>query len=416
MNLEKAFIWHAINQDGFIASADGRVSEEDFSASDRPVYRFVVEHAKSHGAPPTLQLIADMFPDLAIQDQGTVPSFVLSEMTKKRLFKAIANQTTAVQRKLRQNDPEGAYEVVKQLAENAPIQEEKERPRSVFSYGGEVLEMYQRVQNGYVGVPAPWQSITEITMGFWDKTATYFVARPGVGKTQAAVLIANHAHLEGSRVLFISPEMSSSEVAERAIVLRAGVSGKRFIKGELSAFELQTFQECADRLSNTDTYMVMDSSCDLSPRGMSRAIEQHEPDIVLLDSIYMLGFKGSKSERTEKAVDWIRQASKHYSKPFICFHQLSRAATKDKKHGGAGYDTSAIALTDQLLWDAHAVFILEQDKDMKADNMLQVHVGKIRRGQWDGTPIKLNWDFETMDFSEIQSTDTFEDEEFDDAF
>ena len=121
MNLEKAFIWHAINQDGFIASADGRVSEEDFSASDRPVYRFVVEHAKSHGAPPTLQLIADMFPDLAIQDQGTVPSFVLSEMTKKRLFKAIANQTTAVQRKLRQNDPEGAYEVVKQLAEEAML-------------------------------------------------------------------------------------------------------------------------------------------------------------------------------------------------------------------------------------------------------------------------------------------------------
>jgi replicative DNA helicase len=363
-----------------------------------------------------MQLIADIFPNLAIQDQGTAPSFVLSEMAKKRLFKAIANQTTLVQRKLRQNDPEGAYDVVKQLAESAPIEEERERPRSVFSYGNEVLEMYQRVQNGYVGVPSPWPSITEITMGFWDKTATYFVARPGVGKTQAAVLIANHAHLEGNKVLFISPEMSSSEVAERAIVLRSGVSGKRFIKGELSAFELQSFSDCADQLADTDTYMVMDSSCDLSPRGMGKAIEQHQPDIVLLDSIYMLDFKGSKAERTEKAVDWIRQASKHYGLPLICFHQLSRAATKDKKHGGTGYDTSAIALTDQLLWDAHAVFILEQDKDMKADDMLQVHVGKIRRGQWDGKPIRLNWNFESMDFSEIESAESFDDEEFDDAF
>jgi hypothetical protein len=63
-------------------------------------------------------------------------------------------------------------------------------------------------------------------------------------------------------------------------------------------------------------------------------------------------------------------------------------------------------LSDQLLWDAHAVFIMEQDTDMKADRRLKFHVGKLRRGSHDGTPLEVHWDFDNMKFDEIVDDET----------
>jgi hypothetical protein len=148
---------------------------------------------------------------------------------------------------------------------------------------------------------------------------------------------------------------------------------------------------------------------------MEAAIQTLKPQLVAVDSIYMLRFKGDKSERTNAAVDWIRTASKRHAIPFVAFHQLSRNATKDKKHGG-GYDSSAIALSDQLLWDAHAVFIMEQDSDMKADKRMKFNVAKIRRGDSSADPVNCRWDFDAMLFDEVlqeRKGEQFKDSDFD---
>jgi replicative DNA helicase len=242
--------------------------------------------------------------------------------------------------------------------------------------------------------------MTDLTMGLWPATATYFVARPGVGKTQVATLIARDTWRSGKRVLIISPEMSKSEIAERFFVVQAGVSAGDIVRGRLSSFAEDKLFGMIKDLEGNDGVYVIDSTDDLTPNGMDIAIAAVKPDLVAVDSIYMLRFKGDKMERTMRAVDWIRQAAKRHNVPFVAFHQLSRQATKDKKQGG-GYDTSAIALSDQLLWDAHAVFIMEQDTDMKADRRLKFHVGKLRRGSHDGEPIEVHWDFDGMRFEEI---------------
>jgi replicative DNA helicase len=278
-------------------------------------------------------------------------------------------------------------------------------PSRLFSLGDTVKAAYLKVKDGYTGIPLPWPSMTDLTMGLWPATATYFVARPGVGKTQVATLIARDAWRSGKRVLIVSPEMSKSEIAERFFIVQAGVSAGEIMRGKLNGFAEKKLFDTIEGLAAQDGIYVMDSTDDLSPNGMDAAIAAVKPDLVAIDSIYMIRVKGDKMERTMRAVDWIRQAAKRHQVPFVAFHQLSRQATKDKKQGG-GYDTSAIALSDQLLWDAHAVFIMEQDTDMKADRRLKFHVGKLRRGSHDGTPLEVHWDFDNMKFDEIVGDDT----------
>ena len=51
------------------------------------------------------------------------------------------------------------------------------------------------------------------------------------------------------------------------------------------------------------------------------------------------------------------------------------------------------------------MFLLEQDSDMRADRRLRIHVGKLRRGAHPAKAFNVNFNFDTMDFSEVEDVD-----------
>jgi replicative DNA helicase len=414
MDIEVAVLFHAAT-DPLVAARMEMAGIDPAEFDDlkyRKAYRFALQHFKDHKTVAGLPAVA-MVCGVDIPDIGIESSFAITEFLKRRMFRKISAVVEKSSDFLRQNSPEQAFETLKEFSDAEVGSVSGVNPTNLFGLGDQVKEAYLKVKNGYTGIALPWPSMTDLTMGLWPSTATYFVARPGVGKTQVATLIARDAWRNGKRVLIISPEMSKTEIAERFFIVQAGVSAGDIMRGNLPSFIEDDFFASIKKLSDQDGIYIIDSMDDLTAAGMDAAIAAVKPDVVAVDSIYMLNFKGDKMERTMRAVDWIRQSAKRHRIPFVAFHQLSRQATKDKKQGG-GYDTSAIALSDQLLWDAHAVFIMEQDTDMKADRRLKFHVGKLRRGSHDGTPIEVYWDFDNMKFDEIKrdSDKSFRDADF----
>lgn len=404
MDIEVAVVYCAATD----LSVVDRLQMAGFDASDfdepkhRKAYSFIVQHAADHNAPSGLASVLAVC-GLEVEDslyRDLSSSFVVQEVLKRKAYRRIAEAISQATDKLHQNNPDAALELLRDFAGNEIGVSKGVLPSNIFDLGDKVKEAYLKVKDGYTGIPLPWPSMTDLTMGLWPSTATYFVARPGVGKTQVATLIARDTWRSGKRVLIVSPEMSKAEIAERFFIVQANVSAGGIMRGKLDGFSERKLFDTIESLAGKDGIYVMDSADDLSPNGIDAAIAAIKPDLVAVDSIYMIRTKGDKMERTQRAVDWIRQSAKRHQVPFVAFHQLSRQATKDKKQGG-GYDTSAIALSDQLLWDAHAVFIMEQDNDMKADRRLKFHVGKLRRGSHDGTPIEVHWDFDAMRFGEI---------------
>lgn len=376
------------------------IDPSDFESSEyRRAYSFINEHYSSHHTLPSREAVEELC-QAVIEPQGVDFGFVVSEFLQRKLFKRIKSTFGNAEAKLRANDPTGAFEALKDFVSSGGEGTTFVRPTAMWELASQVEESYKKVKDGFFGLDLPWPKLTEMTMGLWPSTATYFVARPGVGKTQVAVLTAMKAHENGKKVLVVSPEMEKVEIAERFFVLASQVSASNMMKGTLSSFEYERLKKSLSDAGVHRNVYVIDSTDDLSLGGIESAIRVVQPDLVIVDSIYMLNVQGAKGERTEKAVDWIRRASKRFRLPFLCFHQMNRTTVKDKKFGG-GYDASNIALSDQLLWDAHAVFMLEQDEDMKSDRKLRIHVAKLRRGTWDGKPVDVNWDFENMNFTQI---------------
>lgn len=409
--IDAGFIYAILkSEDNAQQAIQAGFERQDFTDGYHRAYELIFDHHKrSNGAVPTVEAVRSGT-GLEVEDSGYDFGFLFSEMQKRRLFREVQTLMSAAGGHLRANDPVAALESLKELVKSQVTSTGQVKPSKPHDLKDQVLKNLERVRNGFCGVALPWESVTNLTMGLWPQTATYIVARPGVGKTQVAVLTAHKAIKEGRKVLFISPEMSKAELAERFFVLESQVSATNMMRGTLSSFEEVKLKAAMDDPNSLEGIFIIDNEDDLSPGGMEAAIRQIEPDLVIVDSIYMLHFKGVKSERTERAVDWVRQSSKVYNVPFLGIHQMNRMATKDAKHGG-GFDTSSIALSDQLLWDAHAVFLLEQDADMKADRRLRIHVGKLRRGAHPGKPFDVKFDLEAMDFSEIVDLEP----EFEDA-
>ena len=282
--------------------------------------------------------------------------------------------------------------------------EKVKTPPSVFEFGPKVLEEYQRAASGYRGIELPWPTVSNMTAGLWPKTVTIFVSRPSVGKTQVAVLTARTAWMNGHRVLFVSPEMRKEEIAERLFVTHARVSYYDVITGQLSSFALPRLEDTVAELEGKEGIWILDSSDGLTIATIEAAIRATRPDLVVIDSIYDLQIKGERKDRLLAALDWMKASSKKYGYACIGAAQQNRLAELSEKKGG-GSRLGTIALADEVGQDAHAVFALEQTKDMRTDKQMRIKPLKLRRGQsGGGSGVLVHWDFDSAVFDEVSTT------------
>jgi len=284
-------------------------------------------------------------------------------------------------------------------------------PSSLLAMGDQVLEMYDKVAHGYSGVPMPWPTLNAMTAGMWPKTMTMFVARPGVGKTFLAVIAGRHAWKEGIRTLIVSPEMSRLEIAERFFSVHSSVSYLHMVQGTVSDYEMPKLQDAAASCKTQEGLWIMDAEDDLSPKGIEAAIRACSPGLVAIDSLYDLRIRGERRDKLLVALEWFKGAVKRFDLAGVGFVQLNRAAEISEKKGG-GVRLGTIALADEIGQDAHAVFALEQDKDMRADRRLRIKPLKLRRGTAGASEgVGVHWNFDLMRFDELppEDGDSFED-------
>jgi replicative DNA helicase len=283
-------------------------------------------------------------------------------------------------------------------------------PASLPDMGDEVLAIYDRIAHGYAGIPLPWPTINAMTSGMWPKTLTMFVARPGVGKSFTSVIAGRHAWMEGHRVLIVSPEMSKDEIAERFFAIHANVSYLHMVRGTMSDYEMPQLQGTVWEAKGKPGLYIMDADDDLTLRGIEAAVRACRPDLLAIDSLYSLRVKGERRDKLLLALEWFIATLKQFRIAGVGFIQLNRAAEVSEKKGG-GIRLGTIALADEAGQDAHTVFALEQDKDMRDDKRMRIKPLKLRRGSFGAHSqgVDVWWDFSSMRWMEIPEENSDED-------
>lgn len=416
MDLDRAILWTLVasrEQYDRILAAGLRVSDLDDPACRR-AWAWVEQYVRAHNTVPTPQALADLC-GMALADPGVAPAYVLEQAQQRRTFRITRDAVAEAEGLLRNNDAAAALVALQAaVTAGAAVQAGDATPDTLFTYGQQVLDIYERTQRGEVGVPFPWPSMTKMTMGMWPGTFTLIVARPGIGKSNCALLIAVHAAMVANkRVMIVTPEMSKVEIAERffGFATRARLTG--MVRGTLTGFEERRLREYVQTMREHQNLWTLDATDNLTPARLDAAIRKVGPDLVVIDSIYSLRVWGkSNTERTESALDWLNKSNKEYKYAALVLSQQNRTKELSGKLGG-GSRLGTIGFSDRLPQDAGTIYAMEQDEDLKLARRMKFIPMKTRRGFFEG-PIESHWDFSAANFEEVAKAPT--DEYVDEAF
>lgn len=259
------------------------------------------------------------------------------------------------------------------------------------------LDYRERLEAGQaVAVSTGYPGLDKLLGGGMLNQGLYILAaRPGVGKTTAALKISEHAAKSGA-CLFFSLEMSAEQITARRIAAEPGLSIGRLMVGQ--------------KLNDADQAKLANAVSDLSAHDfrLNRAPGASAADIaqaahltknLRLVVVDYLGLVRSDErglsiyERVTKNSAALKALARSLNVPILCLAQLNRAAEQradkcpsmaDLRDSGAiEQDADAVVLLHRP-----AMYELDQPKPWEAQTLTAI-VAKNRHGSTG----KLDFDF-----------------------
>lgn len=242
-----------------------------------------------------------------------------------------------------------------------------------------------------------FQQLDETLGGGMVKGGLYILgARPGMGKTTVAINIAEKIAERGSKVLFVSLEMSPHQIMCKRASMVARVPYKKILTGRVNSIEydavIQKIGEISQRpfITNTDFSLTVADIANLArkERGLSCVIVDYFGLITSNDN----GKGGSRYEIYSDISRQLKQLAGTLNLPILCLAQLNREVEKGRRDKRP--QLSDLRDTGSLEQDADSVIFLHRDGyyneniDIK-DEVLEIIVKKNRHG--DNGTVKMYW-------------------------
>jgi replicative DNA helicase len=337
-----------------------------FDAQNRFLYSYIVRHfntPSTRGNVPSLDLIKSRFSDFEIKE---VPQDIKSLCEDLRQIK-IETDLTSICNDTLLSIKQGPTEALNKLRDQIlNIQRNNLTSRDVtFSSSIEMLKKdYEFMENaqGITGIPYPWPTLTEETLGSQKGEFTVFYGRPKSMKTWLLLQIAKEAYLNHKyRVVIFTWEMKPEQLMKRLASLVGKVNYDKFRKGKLGKKEKNRFFSYLDVVSAWEQglsgrsdrpYLTVTTDLD-DPSGggvtsIRQKIEEMDPDLVCVDGFYQM--RDDRARR--RTVKWTNQTSiiqdlkslaLELDIPIIGTTQANRSGHSKDDHG-----TTDIAFSDAV--------------------------------------------------------------------
>jgi len=214
----------------------------------------------------------------------------------------------------------------------------------------------QRIEGSFL-IPSPWAALNELIAFSEPGEHNIMASRTSVGKTWMALELAEHYRKIGLRVLIITKEMPTYQLAERYECLTYKLDYPAFRKAYLKPEHLARWKQM--RRDHPRKNIVISGQETLEGVGFSHIttkIQQHRPDALIVDGAYLIwpeGFRysGNMVDRFTIISNTMKRLCKHFSLIGWSVIQVKREA--ENKEGD----------TDASLKDIYGADVWAQDSD-----------------------------------------------------
>ncbi len=231
----------------------------------------------------------------------------------------------------------------------------------------ELTELAQQ-QSHITGVPSGFKDVDDLFCGFRGGDLVILAARPGVGKTSFALNLAVNAAKAGTTVVFLSLEMSASQLTQRILCSEARVNLGNVRSGRMQEADWMAIMEASQTLYPLNLYI--DDSPGLSILELRakarRELRDVENGLIVVDYLQLM--QPPKSRRDgNRAVEvaeisrGLKILAKEMNMPVIALSQLSRAV--EQRGGNKRPVLSDLRESGSIEQDADIVMFIDRSMD-----------------------------------------------------
>jgi replicative DNA helicase len=232
------------------------------------------------------------------------------------------------------------------------------------------------------GVPTPWAWLTRVLGGWRPMELTIIAARPSVGKTAAALQVAEKAAQCGLTVAFFSLEMSGQQLLRRLICSRAEVDSQSYRRNELNREERLRLVRATGEVEALPIRYDDQTGCTVPAMhaAIRRLTARENVGLVVIDYLQLMTAPGRHGNRTE-AVSTISRglklATRDFAIPFVVLSQLTRA----NEHESRRPMLSDLRESGSIEQDAdNVIFLHPKDREYKPVRPVELIIAKQRNG------------------------------------
>src|SRR2546426_7781506 len=319
-------------------------------------------------------------------------------------------------------EQEDEPEIILDHAEQAIFQLADERIRQGFVHvkpiAEQLLEKIQEMEGRaavLTGLTTGFADLDKLTSGLQRQDLIILAARPSMGKTSFALMLAQNAAIHAGAVVGIfSLEMSKEALVMRMLCSQGNIDAQRFRNGFLSRPEWAQIAKSLGTLA--DTKIFLDDTpgitvLEMRAKARRLAVEQKQLDLIVVDYLQLMSGSAKRFESRQQEVSQISRELKGLAKelnvPLVALSQLSRAPEARSDHRPQLADLRESGALEQ---DADVVAFIyrpevyksPEERDSMPDdekNIAELIVAKQRNGPTD--TIRLRFTPSSMRFDNL---------------
>lgn len=263
-------------------------------------------------------------------------------------------------------------------ATESVLRSDGSRPVSFAEAVDEVVELHRRAatEGQLMGMPTGFPSLDRITGGFHRGQLVLLGGRTFAGKTALGLSFASYFAARNRPVMFVSLEMSRTELAERILADDCGFELRQFTQTGLTDAELTTIESGRSEYALWP-FTIVDTSMETTATIRAKAKLQKASglDLLIVDNLQLVRHQDSTIARRLQLTS-ITQDLKRLAKELNCCVLLLAQLNADAE--GKEPDDTHYSESKQILADADVAMLAHRENKTDSDFLLKIT--KNRRG------------------------------------
>lgn len=425
MSFGKLFI-AAILKEGSVASLlqYGRI-DHLFKANEEPVFQFVTTFAKQHQALPHPDTIEAHTGETLPEPQE--PSSYYMELMEARHIELTLKKGMKKASDLLLPENKDPLEALQAVTETVMQLIAQKHQKQIVDF----RDAYSMIMTTYAakykepdgqGLFLGWPTLDDMSGGLMKGDVISFVGRPAQGKTWQMLYGALHGwkkageealktgkmpEYDQSR-MFVSMEMNVLPIQQRLAALQTSIPATQLKHAALSTTNLKKLKDGLTEIKGyPHPFYVVDGNLAATVEDIWMLARQLKPAAIFIDGGYLVKHPTERDRyrRVAENVELMKQELAALA-PTVVSWQFSREATKKNKKKGEKAGLEDIGYTDAIAQVSSLVLGLFQEESIETVQQRKIEILKGRNGEVGSFTTK--WDFNAMDFSEIEEEDVSE--------